>query len=89
MKGTEYWADHMLIRGKLVVRRITLGGIEVHKRIDALKLNDSKVQANLRKTIREAEFERTWAQFKTMLELRLLVSETENSETGLRKTISR
>ncbi|CAI9715965.1 Hypothetical predicted protein [Octopus vulgaris] len=40
----------------------------ISKYIDALKLRDSKVQANLRNAIGEAEFDGTWAQFKTTID---------------------
>lgn len=64
MRGAESGTDYMLIRSKLklhVMRRIRTGEIKALRRIDVLKLRDSKAQANLINVTGVAEFDGTCA----------------------------
>lgn len=75
MRDAECGTDHMLILDKLklrIIRRFKSRGIKLYKRINLLKLRDSKIQVNLRNVNGEVEFNATWTQFKINVGVKVL-----------------
>lgn len=88
MRDSEYGTDHMLIHGKLKLSFMHGGGsegIKTHKYSAELKLRALKVKTHLRNGIVEAilmDLGLNLRSLPIMLELRFLVSQTENIGIG-------